>query len=71
MLNAGEQVSLYCITVQKDHWHCSPDKFGEEKIMIVQLLKIRLHLQSNFSSLGFLTCKMKGLGFMILKVFKI
>ena len=42
MLNAGEQVSLYCITVQKDHWHCSPDKYGEEKIMIVQLLKIKI-----------------------------
>lgn len=71
MINAREQISLYRITVQEDHWHSSTDKLGEEKIMIVQLLTIILQtLQSNFSCLGFLTCKMKGLGFMMLKSFE-
>ena len=71
MINSGEQISLYCITVQEDHWHSSADKFGQEKIMTVQLLTIRLQtLQSNFSCLGFLTCKMKGLGFMTLKSYQ-
>lgn len=42
MINAREQISLYCITVQEDHWHSSTDKLGEEKIMIVQLLTIIL-----------------------------
>lgn len=34
MINAREQISLYHIIVQEDHWHSSTDKTGEEKIMI-------------------------------------
>lgn len=30
MINAREQISLYHITVQEDHWHSDTDKLGEE-----------------------------------------
>lgn len=32
MINAGEQIHLCCIIIQKDHWCICPDKFDEEKL---------------------------------------